>query len=74
MATTTEFDAWLDVNDPETEQEKDDLINSVQNVQAVGDFSTTKKGDKLFVKGWVDDTLLLASEKARLAFIARVKE
>src|ERR1035441_2135983 len=73
METTTEFDAWLDVNDPETEMEKENLINSVQNVQTFGDYPTTKNGDKYFVKGWADDTLLLASEKARSAFIARVR-
>jgi hypothetical protein len=73
MATTTEFDAWLDANDPETAVDKEDLINSVQNAQTVGDHSTTRKGDRFFVKGLADDTLLLASEKARSAFIAQAR-
>jgi hypothetical protein len=72
VATTTNFDHWLDANCPQTQDEKADLINSVRNVSKMGEYTTTRNGDKFLVTGWTADSLLLASEKARWAFVERV--
>jgi len=73
MATITNFAAWIDGIILETQEEADDLINSVRNVTTAGDFTTTKKKGMFFVTGPGVDTLPLASEKARSAFIAEVE-
>jgi hypothetical protein len=75
MAMTTDFDAWLEPIDLQTEEEAGDLILSVTNIQTVDEFTTVmdKKG-RFLVTGWTGDTLLLVNEGARQAFIAEVKK
>jgi hypothetical protein len=72
MATITDFQIWLDQILLETQEEADDLIDSVANVTAAGDFATTRKHGKYYVEGPGLDILLLVNEKARSAFIAEV--
>jgi hypothetical protein len=73
MAVTMDFEDWLDTIDLKTEAEQQDLINSVQNVTDAGEFSTTRIGDRFFVKSWTGDTkLLLSTDNVRLAFVAKV--
>ena len=72
MATITEFEAWLtvvlfdnDYNDVCC------LYRSVEEEDTYGLFSTSRKDDKLFVKCDIcDDTLMLASPKAKEFFLS----
>ena len=72
MATITDFDAWLivvlfdeDYNDVCC------LYRSVNEEDAYGIFSTSRNGERLFVKCDIcDDTLMLASQKAKDTFLS----
>jgi hypothetical protein len=72
MATITDFEAWLanvlfddDYNDVCC------LYRSVDEGDSYGLFSTSKNGEKLFVKCDIcDDTLMLASSKAKDFFLS----
>jgi hypothetical protein len=75
MAMTTDFDAWLEPINLETEEESGDLILSVTYVKTVGEFTTIMdKNGRFLVTGWTGDTLLLVGEVAQQAFIAEVKK
>ena len=74
MAATTNFDDWLDVNGPEDSEDKEDLIASVEGAKDCGNYKTTRKGAQLFVTGWGDDTLRLATDLAAVAFVHYVRE
>ena len=69
MATMTAFDVWLECNGPESTEEIYCLYNSVQNCEGLGIYTTTAKNGKLFVNGTGDDTLMIASEKAKDLFL-----
>jgi hypothetical protein len=73
MAMITNFEAWFDGIIFETQEEAEDLIDSVQNVTTAGDFATTRDRGGFRVKGPGPDILLLVNEQARLALIAEVK-
>lgn len=70
---TTNFDDWLDVYGPETEQDRDDLLASVMDVEVVGEYITTREGNRFVVKTWGGDSLILASKEAHEAFIATIQ-
>ena len=74
MAMITDFDVWLDAIILETQEEADDLLDSIQNITAAGNFTTTRKKGRFHVEGPGPDMLLLVNEKARSAFIAEVKK
>jgi len=69
MATITDFDAWLDSVDPDDYKEVYCLYKSVEECEEWGMYSTSENNGKLFVKGPVGDTLMLASEKAKKTFL-----
>ena len=64
---TTDIEHWYGMNEPEDQQGKDDLLQSFETVANVGDYTTEEKHEQLFVSGWRDDKLSLASDtpKAR---------
>lgn len=74
MATITDFSGWLDQADPENYEEIYSLYKAIEDIDEpqYGTFKCTKneKTGMYFLKGdHTEDTLLLASEKARLTFI-----
>ena len=72
--TKMDHEYWLDSINIETQDEKDDLIESIENVCDTGSFNTKRNGNEFFVQGWTDETLLLPTERAKAAFIKRVKQ
>jgi hypothetical protein len=72
MATITDFEIWLDQILLETQEQADDLLDSVENVTTAGDFTTTRRHGRFHVDGPGLDILLLVNQKARSAFIAKV--
>jgi hypothetical protein len=73
MATTTDFEEWLDTIILDTQAEADDLLYSVGSVTEAGDFITKRKGIGFVVESPGIVKLLLVNEKARQAFIAEVE-
>jgi hypothetical protein len=71
---TSDIEHWYEMNAPEDQQGKDDLIQSVETVATVGDYTTEEKHGQLFVSGWSDDKLRLANDKARARFLRYVRE
>jgi hypothetical protein len=71
MTTTTDFEIWLEENEPEGHAEIYALYQTVVTRNAWGAYVVTNVGDKTFVKG-PSSTLLLANEKARKAFLSKV--
>jgi hypothetical protein len=69
--STTDFDEWLGENEPDTDEELYALHQSVEEISDEFVYSTTKSGDKFFVKGPVS-TLVLATQKARAAFLREI--
>lgn len=70
MATITDFNAWLDEADPDDCEEIYALYKAVMDVDELGMYKCSVNNGKYFVKGnHTEDTLMLASEKARLAFM-----
>jgi hypothetical protein len=73
MTMITDFDVWLDAIILETQEEAGDLLDSVRNITEAGNYTTTRRTGRFYVKGPGPDTLLLANEKARTAFIAELE-
>ena len=71
MTTITDFEVWLEENEPEGHEEIYALYQAVVSRNDWGFYNVTNDGDKTFVKGSLS-TLLLASGKARKAFLSRV--
>ena len=76
--TTTDFQEWLAVADPEGYEEVYSLYRSVKDTTSFGLYDVTKaKGDD---EGWivsakhVDEKLLLASNKAKEAFLNHIEK
>lgn len=74
MNRTTDFEEWLDSNEIETQQEKEGLIEAIsEKKDKDGFFIKVSDNGHLLVTGMTDLTLVLASEKARQAFLSRVQ-
>lgn len=73
MATTSDFENWLG-NLQETDIEgAHNLYESVTGRTEMGGFSCSENNGRLFVKSdFNDDTLMLASEKAKEAFLKKL--
>lgn len=71
---TTDFETWYETNEPEDQQDKDGLIQSLETASTVGDYTTEEKGGQFFVSCGTGDKLRLASDKARAYFLRYVKE
>lgn len=73
MATITEFESWLDSADPDDHEEVYALYQAVSNSENAGIYTCSENKGKYFLKAdHVDDTLMLASDKARSAFLSAV--
>ena len=72
MKNTSEFDVWLEENEPEDHEEIYSLYNSVVHRESWGLWEVTTNGDKTFIKG-PNSTLNLLSGNARQAFQNRVE-
>ncbi|ANS84064.1 hypothetical protein VSVS12_00240 [Vibrio scophthalmi] len=73
MATITDFDAWLDMADAEGHEEVYSLYRAVLDIGDMGMYKCTENNGKFFLKAsHVDDTLMLASEKAQKAFLNEI--
>ncbi|HEY1136472.1 MAG TPA: hypothetical protein VGE64_03185 [Xanthomonadaceae bacterium] len=76
MATITDFEAWLEQADPEGHEEVYALYQAVYGAEDYGFYEckVSADGTKWFIKsGHVEDTLMLASEKARSAFLSLIE-
>ncbi len=74
MATITDFDSWLDEVDLEGHEEIYALYRTVSDVESMGMFECSVSDGKYFVRADnIEDTLMLASEKARQAFLAAIE-
>lgn len=62
------------MNEPESQQDKDDLIQSVETVSTVGHYGTEDKHGQLFVSGWSGEQLRLTDDKAKARFLRYVRE
>jgi hypothetical protein len=71
---TTRFEDWYEANEPEDEQDRGDLMLSVEGATTAGNYTTEEKNGQLFVFCGTGDVLRLASEKARAEFLRYVKE
>lgn len=77
MAKITDFEAWLDQVDPEGHEEVYSLYRSVADATQIGLFeSKPAKGGKglIVYKDHIDDYLLLASDKAKSAFLNEIEK
>ena len=70
---TTNFEDWYEANEPEDQQDKDDLILSVETSTTVGNYTTEENNGQFLVSCGADDMLRLASEKAGAAFLRYIK-
>ncbi|OBS91862.1 hypothetical protein A9257_16205 [Vibrio cyclitrophicus] len=70
---TTDFESWLSNAEPEGHEEVYALYRAVSDIDETGMFTCSENNGRFFLKAsHVEETLLLASEKARKAFIATI--
>lgn len=75
MTTITDFDSWLDMADPDDHEEVYSLFQAVTEKNRVGMYHCSENNGKFFVKAdHVDDTLMLASDKAFYAFLSTIED
>jgi hypothetical protein len=74
MPTITDFHQWINnLDDKEDIEEINNLYESITGITQMGAFITTEKDGRLFIKnGDNDQTLMLASEVAVKAFLAKL--
>jgi hypothetical protein len=76
MGTITDFEAWLDQADPEGHEEVYALYQAVYGAEDCGFYEckASVNGTEWFLRaGHVEDTLMLASGKARSAFLSLIE-
>jgi hypothetical protein len=74
MATITEFDAWFDMADLDDHEEVYSLYRAVSGRDEMGMYKCDVNNGKYFVTAdHVDDTLMLASDKALNAFLSEIE-
>ena len=77
MTTVTDFEAWLDQADPEGHEEVYSLYRAVEDATQISFFECkpAKGGNGLIVyKDNINDKLLLASDKAKSAFLKEIEK
>jgi hypothetical protein len=74
MPATSDFETWYQMNEPEDQQDKDDLMQSVITKTTVGNYTTEQQGGQLLISGWADGKLRLANEKAAASFLRFVRD
>lgn len=73
MATTTDFQEWLDNLDETSIEEIYCLYKSIVGVTQMGGFNCSQNNGRLFIKtDQNDSTLMLASGKAVKAFLDKL--
>jgi hypothetical protein len=72
MQTTTNFDVWLEENEPDGHEEIYALYQAVDFRESYGFWNVKCDGEKTFVEGSTS-RLGLLTEKARLAFLRSVE-
>jgi hypothetical protein len=72
MSSTTNFEVWLDENEPDGHEEIFTLYLSVNEREGHGVWRVSTNGDKTFVTG-PTSTLDLLSDYARLTFLRKVE-
>jgi len=75
MATTTEFEEWLENIEDDDIEIINNLYESVEFVTQMGEFTCTENNGKLFIQ--TDDnelTLMLASDKAVKTFLKKLDD
>jgi hypothetical protein len=71
---TTDMVHWYEMNEPEDQQSKDNLVQSVETIATVGEYTTTTENGQLFVAGSSSGTLKLVSDKAKARFLQYVRD
>jgi hypothetical protein len=72
--TTSDFGQWLEGADPETSEEVYYLYSAIKNEHDEAMWQVSRSGGQLFVKGdSCDDTLRLASDRAKQAFLDHIE-
>jgi hypothetical protein len=66
---TINIEHWYEMNEPEDQDGKDDLTQSVETVATVGGYTTEKDKGQLFVSGWSSEKLRLPNDKAKARFL-----
>lgn len=76
MASTTDFQEWLDGTDLSDYNDVYSLYYSVYNVESFGSYTTVKTANNGYVVTScdIDMSLFLATEKAREAFLKKVED
>lgn len=72
--TTTDFDEWLDASGPANNEEAFQLHHALEGREDYGIYSVSTKGEQTFLQVNDGNTLLLAPEKAHVAFTKRITE
>lgn len=70
---TTDYEAWLGTNEPDTIDELHDLMNAIRGRETCGSYSATQKGEHVLVKGLSGEVLKLTNKKAEKAFLREVE-
>jgi len=78
MATITDFNAWLSGVDIEDHNEVYCIYQAVKQIEEWGGYTCTErqtsKGEMYFLKcNYIDEILMLASDKARNAFLKHLE-
>jgi hypothetical protein len=47
MPATSDFETWYQMNEPEDQQDKDDLMQSVITKTTIGNYTTEQQGGQL---------------------------
>lgn len=71
---TTNIEHWYDMNEPDSERDKDDLIQSIETIATVGNYTTEEEQGQLLVSGWGNETLKLSGEKSKARFLHYVRQ
>ena len=73
MTTTTNFDEWLDTNEPASNEDAYALNHAVQHAASCGIYDAEMKGTQMFIRiGGNDEWLRLANNNAVSSFQKRV--
>jgi hypothetical protein len=71
---TTDIEHWYGMNEPEDQQDQEDLIQSVETIASVGNYTTEQKNGQFFVSCGAGEPLRLANEKAKARFLQYVRD
>lgn len=72
MRETTDLAGWLDDNEPQDEQDRQDVLRAIETLSEVGNYAAARRDGRLVVRGWSGVWLLVRNEQTKASLLREI--